>query len=641
MNLITVENIKKTYSEKVLLNDVSFGINDGDKIGLIGLNGSGKSTLLKIITGRDEFFDGSITKGKGVRVEYLSQNSEFDANATVLEQVFNSDTPEMKLLMEYENLLDKTKNEEFNEDINNRLIKTQEKIDSLNLWNLESEVKVILTKLGINDYTMKMGTLSGGQKKRVFLASALIKPCELLVLDEPTNHLDSGSIEWLEEYLNNRKGALLMITHDRYFLDRVSNKILELDRGNIYTYIGNYSAFLEKKAERIELEAASEEKRQKLILKELKWVRRGAKARTTKQKARLQRFDDLINEEYIAPKANLEMSFIGTRLGKKIIELKNISKGYGTKNLIDNFNYTVLKEDRIGIIGDNGVGKTTLLNIIRNSITPDEGNIEIGETVKISTFSQDDSHMDLSMKAIDYVKEGGEWIPTEDGTKISASQLAERFLFDGTMQYTMIEKLSGGERRRLHLLRVLMEAPNVLILDEPTNDLDIETLKILEDFIDEFIGVVIVVSHDRYFLDRICNKIFAYEGNGNIHIFTGNYSDYLIYKEIQGIEFEEAQKTKKKEVEHKEVKKEKPKNDKKLKFSYNEQREFDTIDADIEKLENKIAELEESTSKFATNFTKLQEILDEKANLEKELEYKYERWEYLNNLAEEIANSKN
>ena len=302
MNLITVENIKKTYSEKVLLNDVSFGINDGDKIGLIGLNGSGKSTLLKIITGRDEFFDGSITKGKGVRVEYLSQNSEFDANATVLEQVFNSDTPEMKLLME------------FNEDINNRLIKTQEKIDSLNLWNLESEVKVILTKLGINDYTMKMGTLSGGQKKRVFLASALIKPCELLVLDEPTNHLDSGSIEWLEEYLNNRKGALLMITHDRYFLDRVSNKILELDRGNIYTYIGNYSAFLEKKAERIELEAASEEKRQKLILKELKWVRRGAKARTTKQKARLQRFDDLINEEYIAPKANLEMSFIGTRL---------------------------------------------------------------------------------------------------------------------------------------------------------------------------------------------------------------------------------------------------------------------------------------------------------------------------------------
>ena len=425
-----------------------------------------------------------------------------------------------------------------------------------------------------------------------------------------------------------------MITHDRYFLDRVSNKILELDRGNIYTYIGNYSAFLEKKAERIELEAASEEKRQKLILKELKWVRRGAKARTTKQKARLQRFDDLINEEYIAPKANLEMSFIGTRLGKKIIELKNISKGYGTKNLIDNFNYTVLKEDRIGIIGDNGVGKTTLLNIIRNSITPDEGNIEIGETVKISTFSQDDSHMDLSMKAIDYVKEGGEWIPTEDGTKISASQLAERFLFDGTMQYTMIEKLSGGERRRLHLLRVLMEAPNVLILDEPTNDLDIETLKILEDFIDEFIGVVIVVSHDRYFLDRICNKIFSFEGRGLINIYNGNYSDYLINKEIKFLKEKEAEQNNKAEISKKKTyvknKDERPK------FTFKEQKEFETIYTDIEAIENKIAEIEEEMIKNSSSYGLLNELDQEKTKLEEELLEKYERQEYLEDIAKKI-----
>lgn len=634
MNLITLDKISKSYSEKVLLDNVTLNINEGDKIGLIGLNGAGKSTLLKIVAGRDEFFSGDVTKSKDLRIEYLSQNTEYEDDTTVLEQVFHGDNMEMKLLKEYELLLESINNSEFSEELNNKLIALQAKIDNLNLWSLESEAKTILTKLGIHNYNVKMSTLSGGQKKRVFLASALISPCDLLILDEPTNHLDSSSIEWLEDYLNARKGALLMITHDRYFLDRVSNKILELDRGNIYTYIGNYSAFLEKKAERIELEAASEEKRQKLILKELKWVRRGAKARTTKQKARLQRFDDLINEEYIAPKANLEMSFIGTRLGKKIIELKNISKGYGTKNLIDNFNYTVLKEDRIGIIGDNGVGKTTLLNIIRNSITPDEGNIEIGETVKISTFSQDDSHMDLSMKAIDYVKEGGEWIPTEDGTKISASQLAERFLFDGTMQYTMIEKLSGGERRRLHLLRVLMEAPNVLILDEPTNDLDIETLKILEDFIDEFIGVVIVVSHDRYFLDRICNKIFSFEGRGLINIYNGNYSDYLINKEIKFLKEKEAEQNNKAEISKKKTyvknKDERPK------FTFKEQKEFETIYTDIEAIENKIAEIEEEMIKNSSSYGLLNELDQEKTKLEEELLEKYERQEYLEDIAKKI-----
>ena len=638
MNLLNVENISKTYSEKILLNNVSFGINEGDKIGIIGLNGSGKSTLLKIVTGKDEFFDGLITKGKGVRVEYLEQNSEFDSNATVLQQIFKGDTPEMKLLMEYEELLEKVSSNSFNEEDNNKLIKIQEKIDTLNLWNLESEVKVILNKLGITDYTMKMGTLSGGQKKRVFLASALIKPCELLVLDEPTNHLDSDSIEWLEEYLNSRKGALLMITHDRYFLDRVSNKILELDRGNIYQYLGNYSDFLEKKAERLEIEAASEEKRQKLIIKELQWVRRGAKARTTKQKARLQRFDDLVNQDYIAPKPSLEMSFIGTRLGKKIIELHDISKSYGEKNLINKFNYTILKEDRIGIIGDNGVGKTTLLNIIKGSINPDNGDREVGETVKIATFTQDDSHMDLSMKAIDYIKEGGEWIPTDDGSKISASQLAERFLFDGTMQYTMIEKLSGGERRRLHLLRVLMEAPNVFILDEPTNDLDIETLKILEDFIDEFVGVVIVVSHDRYFLDRICNKIFSFENKGLINIYNGNYSDYLINKEIKFLKEKEEQSSKDDNTKKKEYVKNK---DERPKFTFKEQKEFENIYNDIEAIEMKIAEIEEAMNKNSSSYGLLNELDQEKTKLEEELLEKYERQEYLEDIARRIEEYNN
>ena len=638
MNLLNIENISKTYSEKILLNNVSFGINEGDKIGIIGLNGSGKSTLLKIVTGKDEFFDGLITKGKGVRVEYLEQNSECDSNATVLQQIFKGDTPEMKLLMEYEELLEKVSSNSFNEEDNNKLIKIQEKIDTLNLWNLESEVKVILNKLGITDYTMKMGTLSGGQKKRVFLASALIKPCELLVLDEPTNHLDSDSIEWLEEYLNSRKGALLMITHDRYFLDRVSNKILELDRGNIYQYLGNYSDFLEKKAERLEIEAASEEKRQKLIIKELQWVRRGAKARTTKQKARLQRFDDLVNQDYIAPKPSLEMSFIGTRLGKKIIELHDISKSYGEKNLINKFNYTILKEDRIGIIGDNGVGKTTLLNIIKGSIKPDNGDREVGETVKIATFTQDDSHMDLSMKAIDYIKEGGEWIPTDDGSKISASQLAERFLFDGTMQYTMIEKLSGGERRRLHLLRVLMEAPNVFILDEPTNDLDIETLKILEDFIDEFVGVVIVVSHDRYFLDRICNKIFSFENKGLINIYNGNYSDYLINKEIKFLKEKEEQSSKEDNTKKKEYVKNK---DERPKFTFKEQKEFENIYNDIEAIEMKIAEIEEEMNKNSSSYGLLNELDQEKTKLEEELLEKYERQEYLEDIARRIEEYNN
>ncbi|MCE9674784.1 ABC-F family ATP-binding cassette domain-containing protein [Paraclostridium bifermentans] len=635
MNLITLENITKSYSEKVLVNNISLGINDGEKIGLIGVNGTGKSTLLKIISGAEEPDSGTVTKPNKVRIEYLPQNPYYDENATVLEQVFKGTSNEMKLLRDYQSILDSL-NENFNEDLNNDLIKLQEKIDALNLWDLESEAKSVLTKLGIVNFNQKIAELSGGQRKRISLASALITPCELLILDEPTNHLDNDTIDWLEEYLNNKNLSLLMITHDRYFLDRVTNRIVELDKGRLFSYDGNYSAFLEKKMERLALESSMEQKRQSLIRTELAWVRRGARARTTKQKARLQRFDDLVNTEVLSGNENLEITTASSRLGKKIIEIHNISKSFGEKKLITDLEYAIARTDRIGIIGKNGIGKSTLINILNGKLNPDSGHIEIGETVKIGCFSQDDAHMNLEMRAIDYVKEVSDYIETSDGQKITASQLCERFLFDGTMQYTLIKKLSGGERRRLHLLRTLMSAPNVLLLDEPTNDLDIETLNRLEDYLDEFPGVVICVSHDRYFLDRICNKIFAYSGNGEIDIFTGNYSDYLIFKESQPDEIEIVE-----EKPRNEVKKEKPKNNKKLKFTFNEQREFDTIDDDISSLENKIQSIDDNLDKYSTDFTKLQEMLDEKSNLEKELEFKYERWEYLNNLAEEIDSNKN
>lgn len=630
MNLITFENICKSYSEKKLIENLSFGINDGEKIGLIGVNGTGKSTLLKIVAGVEEIDSGKITKANKVRIEYLPQSPDYDENATVLEQVFKAESKELNLLGRYQDLLKKLE-KEYSDKVNDELIKVQEQIDTMNLWDLENDAKAVLTKLGIDNFDQKVSELSGGQKKRISLASALITPCELLVLDEPTNHLDSDTIDWLEEYLNSRKGSLLMITHDRYFLDRVTNRILELDKGRLFSYEGNYTLFLEKKMERLQLESSMEDKRQNLIRNELKWVKRGARARTTKQKARLQRFDELVNREVIKEDEKIDISVASSRLGKKIIELKNISKSFDGKKVIDDLEYTLARTDRIGIVGKNGLGKSTLINILNGKLQPDSGTVEIGETVKIGCFSQDDSHMDPNMKAIDYIKEESDYITTADGTKITASMMCERFLFNGTLQHTMIEKLSGGERRRLHLLRVLMGAPNVLLLDEPTNDLDIETLSRLEDYLDEFDGVVITVSHDRYFLDRICNKIFAYEGNGRIFIFTGNYSDYTIFREIQGIEFED---DKPEKVVEPKKEKEKPKSDKKTKFSYKEQKEYDSIDSDIEQLEKKIAALEESTAVYATDFTKLQEIMNEKAELEKELEYKYERWEYLNELAE-------
>ena len=639
MNLITLENISKSYSEKKLLEDISLGINDKEKIGLIGVNGTGKSTLLKIIAGAEIPDDGTITKANKVRIEYLPQNPYYDENATVLEQVFKGTCEEMKIIGNYQDVLDKI-NKSYDEKLNDRLLKLQEKMDALNLWDLESSAKTVLTKLGIKDFNQKVKELSGGQRKRVSLASALITPCELLILDEPTNHLDNDTIDWLETYLNSFKGSILMITHDRYFLDRVTNRILELDKGILYSYEGNYSVFLEKKMNRLQLAESMEAKRQNLLRKELAWVRRGAKARTTKQKARLQRFDELSNKNDYTPEDKLEISVGSSRLGKKIIEIENLSKSFDGRTFIDNLDYTLARTDRIGIVGRNGLGKSTLIRLLNGELKPDSGTISIGETVKIGCFNQDTSKMHPDMRAIDYIKEESDYITTADGHKITASQMCEKFLFNGTLQYTHIKNLSGGEKRRLQLLRVLMMAPNVLLLDEPTNDLDIDTLSRLEDYLDDFNGVLICVSHDRYFLDRVCNKIFAYEGRGKINIYTGNYSDYLDYREQENIEFEEFE-DKVKEEKPKAPKKEKPKAKNKPKFSYNEQREFDTIDEDIEKLEDKIASLEEDTSKYATDFTKLQEIMDEKTKLENELQVKYERWEYLNTLAEEIANWSN
>lgn len=639
MNLITLENISKSYSEKILANNVSLGINEGEKIGLIGVNGTGKSSFLKIVAGVEEPDEGTVTKGNRVRIEYLAQTPDYDDNATVLEQVFKGNSEEMRILREYEELLEKIDKGEVKENDSERLIKLQGKIDALNLWDMESEAKNVLTKLGITNFEEKVGNLSGGQKKRIMLAAALITPCELLILDEPTNHLDNETISWLEEYLNSRKGALLMITHDRYFLDRVTNRILELDRGRLFSYDGNYSVFLEKKMERIAIEKASEEKRQNLMRKELAWVRRGAKARTTKQKARLQRFDELVNQEGFIENENIEISVMGTRLGKKIIEIEHLNKSFGDKKIVDDFNYIVLRSDRIGIVGPNGIGKSTLMGMIEGKIAPDSGEIIKGETVKIACFSQEDTHMHPEMRAIDYIKEAGEYLQTATGERITASQMCEKFLFDGTLQWTMIGMLSGGERRRLHLLRVLMEAPNVLLLDEPTNDLDIETLNRLEDYLDDFGGVVITVSHDRYFLDRICNKIFSYEGNGKIDIYTGNYGDYLLSKE------EEAVNNKEKEVAVDKNKKEpsvdKNKNKGKvLKFSFKEQREFETIDEEIMTLEEKIEELDSLMAKHASEYGRLQELMEEKAKVEEELAFKYERWEYLNELAAQIEENK-
>jgi ATP-binding cassette subfamily F protein uup len=576
MNILTIENIAKSFSEKPLLSGISLGIDDQDKIGVIGINGTGKSTLLKLIAGLEEPDSGKIVRGGSVRVEYLSQNPEFDPDSKVGDYA-----------------------EGF-------------------------EIKSVLTKLGITDFDAKLGNLSGGQKKRVALAQALVNPSELLILDEPTNHLDSEAIDWLEQYLKRRKGALLMITHDRYFLDRVANEIVEIDNGTLYTYKGNYSYFLEKKLERDALEIASEKKRKSLYRNELAWIRQGAQARSTKQKARIDRFEKLGEQAVDLTKEKLDMGMESSRLGKKIIELEHVSKAFDGSKVIDDFSYIVLRSDRIGVIGPNGAGKSTLMSLISGEVKPDSGSIEAGPTVRIGLFSQETSHMPEGMRVIEYIKEVA---PS------SASQMLERFLFPPDKQWTPISKLSGGEKRRLYLLRVLSEAPNVLLLDEPTNDLDIETLTVLEDYLEDFEGAVIAVSHDRYFLDRMADSIFVFEGGGSIARHTGNYFDYVSGTAM--VKSPEKALEKAAEKKQPQQAKEKP-----LKFSYKEQREFESIDEDIANLENRIELMEPLIQKASTDFEKLQALLEDKAELEKQLEFKMERWIYLNELNEKIEASK-
>ena len=632
MNLITIENITKSYSEKVLINDISLGINDGDKIGIVGVNGVGKSTLLKIIAGIENPEVGRIIRGNSVFIEYLSQSPYFDPDATVMEQVFKGDSPKIKLVREYETAIQ-------DPDSNNeKLLRLSIEMDRINGWSLENEAKGVLTKLGITDFKERISVLSGGQKKRVALAAALINPSELLILDEPTNHLDNSTIDWLEDYLSKRKGALLMVTHDRYFLDRVVNGIAELDKGKLYLYKGNYNNFIEKKIEREERENASERKRQTLLVKELAWISRGAKARTTKQKSRIDRFEKLNEQKTNLNEEKLDISIGGSRLGKKIIELSNISKSFGDNKVIEDFSYIVLRNDRIGIIGANGSGKTTLINIIAGITEPDTGTVDMGETVKVGLFSQDFYHMSEDSRVIEYIREGAEYLETSEGDKISASQMLERFLFPPASQWTPLSKLSGGEKRRLHLLRVLMEAPNVLLLDEPTNDLDIETLTILEDYIESFPGAVIAVSHDRYFLDKTANRIFVFQDNGSIMQYTGNYTDIKESGVLEEVSDSIGQSSKGKMTDNKagaEREKEKP-----LKFSYKETKEYEEIDAVIALLEGKIRELDKQLIDVASDYVLLQKLMKEKEETERQLEDKMERWVYLNELAERISKNK-
>ena len=594
MNILNIEHISKIYGEKVIFDDVSLGIHSGDKIGVIGVNGTGKTTLLKIIAKINEPDKGQIICGNGIRVSYLPQNPEFPKKQSILEYVMDG----------------------------------KEHQD----WKTESEAKTILTKLGIYDFDEGCDHLSGGQKKRVALARTLVDPTEVLILDEPTNHLDNDMVLWLEEFLNSFRGVLIMVTHDRYFLDRVTNKIVEIDKGKLYEYDTNYSGFVELKVQREEMELATERKRQSLLRVEMEWMKQGIKARGTRQRARTERFEELKNAKGPSMQQNVEMDSISSRLGKTTIELEHISKGFGDKHLINDFSYIVLRDDRIGFIGPNGCGKSTLMKMIMGILKPDEGNITIGDTVKIGYFAQENEDMTGDIRVIDYIRNVAEYIQTTKG-QASASQMLDRFLFPPELQYTPLDKLSGGEQRRLYLLKVLMEAPNVLILDEPTNDLDIQTLTILEDYLDTFAGIVITVSHDRYFLDRIVNRIFAFEEGGHLKQYEGGYTDYL--EKVKPIAKQEKSKPEKKENNGKKFQKE---HQKKLKFTYKEQKVFETIDDDIAKLEEKIEQLDEEIMENATNSGKLAELTQQKEETEEALNEKMDRWVYLNDLAEQIAN---
>ncbi len=605
MNILTLENITKVFAERRVFDEASFYMADGEKVGVIGINGTGKSTLLKMIEGEVTVDDGKVIRAGGQVVRYLPQTPLFDGERTVIESVL------------YDNR------------------------EQTELWNKESDAKSMLTTLGITNFAQKMGELSGGQRKRIALVAALLAPADVLLLDEPTNHLDQEMADWLEEYLKKSRQTIVMVTHDRYFLDSVCNRIVEVDKGKIYSYDENYSGFLQRKAEREDSERASERKRQAILKTELAWVMRGARARTTKQKSRLQRYEELKNRKAPTVDGAVAIDSIETRLGKTTIELEGVSKSYGEKVLLKDFSYTFLKNDRIGFVGKNGAGKTTLLKMIMGEVEADEGIINIGQTVKIGYFAQEiEKEMDPSQRVIDYIKEVAEYVKTTDG-QISATMLLEQFLFNSSMQYSPIGKLSGGERRRLYLCRVLIGAPNVLILDEPTNDLDITTLTVLEDYLDRFTGIVITVSHDRYFLDRVVRRIFSFEENGRLKQYEGGYTEYMLKKEIDA-GFDGTESVKKENGDNSQKEKYDPSKmrQKKLKFTYMEEKEYQTIEADIAELEEKIEQIEADILKFSRDFVKLNELTTEKEKLTEMLNEKMDRWMYLEDLAERIKNEK-
>ena len=604
MNLLNLENISKSYGERFLFKNANFTLDEGEKVGIIGINGTGKSTLLRIIAGAEEADEGKITIANHVVIRFLTQHPVFKEGATVLECVLEGNVTEQ------------------------------------NKWSIESEAKSMLNELGIMDFDAIADTLSGGQRKRIALAQTLLSDADILILDEPTNHLDTSMADWLEQYLKSFKGALVMVTHDRYFLDSVSNRIVEIDKSNIYSYQANYSGFLALKAEREEMELATERKRQSILRVELEWMKRGARARSTKQKARIERYETLRDQKGPQTDGTVEISSVYTRMGKTTVELSHLSKAYGDKVLLRDFNYIFLKNDRIGFIGENGCGKSTLMKMLIGKVQPDEGDITIGQTIKIGYYAQEiesvdttsSAYMNPNKRVIDYIRDTAEFVRTADGS-VSASKMLEKFLFEGEEQYSLIGKLSGGEKRRLNLLRVLMEEPNVLILDEPTNDLDIKTLTILEDYLDYFEGIVIIVSHDRYFLDRTVRRIFAFEGNGKVTQYEGGYTDYQArVQELEG----DTDSPKKPVEKEKSAGRKTWNKEQKLKFTWQEKKDYETIDGEIADLEERISSLEAQMLKCASDFVKLNELTKEKEDAEALLEEKMERWMYLSELAEKI-----
>ncbi|TVX96865.1 ABC-F family ATP-binding cassette domain-containing protein [Cohnella terricola] len=642
MHLLSVENIAKSYSDKILFENVTFGVESGDKIGIIGVNGTGKSTLLKVIAGLEPADSGKVSIGRSVVLRMLVQDPVFGPEETALEHVLGGDSPQLRAVREHASVLEELALRPDDSGLQERLIAVGARMDELNAWQLESEAKTALTKLGIMNVNDRVSTFSGGQRKRVAMAAALLQPSDVLILDEPTNHIDNDSVAWLEGMLQKRKGALLMITHDRYFLDRVSNRVIELDRGTAFFYEANYSRFLELKLEREEREAASEAKRQNLLRNELAWIRRGVQARSTKQKARIDRFEALKEQGPKASAGKLDVSVASTRLGKKILEIEQLSKQFGDRTLIKDLSYIAVPEDRLGIVGRNGSGKSTLLKLIAGKLQPDGGRVELGPTVKLGWFSQEHDEMDESLRVMEYIREGAEQVKTADGTTISAGQMLERFLFPSATQWSVISKLSGGEKRRLQLLRVLMEAPNVLLLDEPTNDLDIATLTVLEDYLDDFSGVVIVVSHDRYFLDRTVDRILAFEGDGAVTQYTGNYSEYKEQADrkeaaiqVGGTPVKAASASSVSESASAE-RKERPV----LKMSYKDQKDFEQIDGWIAETEEALAAIAAKMDAAASDSGRLQELMEEQSSLETKLDGLLERWTELNELAEQIAANK-